>query len=618
MSRQASSNAASAHALNTATPALVRLTADALGHAGSTEVLSKLNSAIAELRAISVAPMLQRAVDAIRAEDPKTAYEWSLKALEQDERSGLGWYLLAIALELGGDFVNSISAYESALKLLPDHAEVANDLGRLAFRLGMAPTAEALFRHFLARYPEHPEGSNNLACAIRDQGRHAEAIDVLRPAIIKTPDMPMLWNTMGTIVSDQGDMANAVLFFEEALRLDPDFPKARYNRGNAKVLLGDIEGAIVDCEAAMTGLISEDERQMMRLSRSTILLNLSRLGEGWDDYEARVHPQFAGRTTFAIGAPRWEPGAELAGKRLLVVGEQGLGDEVLFANTLPDVVEQLGPQGKLVLAVETRLVPIFQRAFPTAEVEPHATYLVNGRLTRTVRSVYEGQKSVDLWTPMASLLREFRRSLEAYPSRASFLAADPARVAYWRDLLNETAPPGLKVGLLWKSAVSKDSRHRYYSAFADWAPVLRQKGVTFVNLQYGDCDEEFAAARRDFGVEIWSPPGIDLKQDLDDVAALASALDLVVGFANATLNIAAACGVPNFLISVPGAWTRLGTLSSPWYPMTRAFLPPGFGQWEPVMAEVAEALEGFVAEHSGRTLEPNTRGRILGRQVKAP
>jgi hypothetical protein len=196
---------------------------------------------------------------------------------------------------------------------------------------------------------------------------------------------------------------------------------------------------------------------------------------------------------------------------------------------------------------------------------------------------------------MASLLREFRTSVEAFPARRSFLAADPERVAYWRKVLS-TAPAGRKVGLLWKSAITRDARHRFYSPFSAWAPVLAQPGVTFVNLQYGDCAEELAAAKRDFGVDIWSPPGIDLKQDLDDVAALCGAMDLVVGFANATLNIAAACGVPNFLISVPGAWTRLGTLTSPWYPATRVFLPPGYGEWDAVMAEVAHALGEFAKE----------------------
>ena len=594
MSRQALPSATSAQALQTAAPTPARLTADSLGKSGSSDALAQLNSAISELKALSAAPMLQRAVEAIRAEDAKTACDWALKALEQDERSGFGWYLLAIALERAGDFASSIQAYESALKLLPDHAEIANDLGRLAFRLGMTPQAEGLFRHFLTRYPEHPEGSNNLACAVRDQGRHSEAVEILRPAIVKAPEIAMLWNTMGTVVADQGDFNNALVFFQEALRLDPTFPKARYNLGNAKLLLGDAEGAIVDCEAAVTGVLAEDERQMMRLARSTILMALGRIGEGWDEYEARLHPQFNERTQFMFDGPRWAPGCDIEGKTLLVVGEQGLGDEVLFANLLSDVIDRLGPAGRLILAVETRLVPLFQRAFPTAEVGAHATYIVGGRLTRVIPFA-DHITHIDLWTPMGSLLREFRRSIDAFPARDAYLAADPARVAHWREVL-QGAPAGPKVGLLWKSAVNKDSRHRYFSPFETWAPVLAQKGVSFINLQYGDCAEELGTAQRDFGVEIWSPPGIDLKQDLDDVAALCCAMDLIVGFSNATLNIAAACGVPNFLISTPGAWPRLGTATYPWYPKTRVFLPPGFGEWGPVLAEVADALGAFAAE----------------------
>ena len=594
MPRKASSSATSALALQTAAPAPMPFAADSLGQGGSQDVLAKLNAGIAELRALKIAPMLQRAIDAIRAEDSKTAYDWAVKALEQDEHSGIGWYLLGISLERAGDFATSIRAYEAALKLLPDHEEVACDLGRLALRLGMKPMAEGLFRRFLARYPDDPEAANNLVCAIRDQDRLEEAIETLRAAILKAPDHPMLWNTMGTIMSDLGDLPNARVFYTEALRLDPVFPKAHHNLASVLILQGDMDAALVENQAALDGVKAEDDRQMMRLARSTILHCGGRIGDGWDEYEARLHPQFSGRTAFAVGRPSWEPGADLAGKSLLVIGEQGLGDEILFANVLPDLIERLGPEGRLSLAVETRLAPLFQRSFPTAIVGPHATGDVGGRLTRIVPFVGNGE-TIDLWTPQASLMREFRRSVADFPSRPSFLTADPKRVAHWRKVLKR-AGPGPKVGLLWKSAVTRDARHRYFSPFSGWAPVLAQKGVTFVNLQYGDCSEELAAAKRDFGVEIWSPPGIDLKMDLDEVAALSCALDLVIGFANATLNIAAACGVPNYLISVPGAWTRLGTLTSPWYPMTRVFLPPGFGEWEPVMAEVADALAAFVAE----------------------
>jgi tetratricopeptide (TPR) repeat protein len=595
MPRKAPPSATSAQALQTsaaATPA--GLAAGTMGEAGSRDALARLNEAMAELKAMAVAPMLQRAVDALRVQDHRTADEWALKALGKDERNGFGWYLLAIAREQAGDFASSVKAYESALKLLPDHAEVANDLGRLAFRMRMRPQAEKLFRHFLSRYPDHPEGCNNLACALRDQGRMEEAVEILRPAIMKRQDVPMLWNTMGTVVGEQGDFQSAQAFFAEALRLQPDFPKARYNLGNSLLALGDAAGALESCDAAMALAIPDDERQMMRLARSTILIALGRIGEGWDEYEARLHPQFADVTLFLSNRPRWKPGDDLAGKSMLVIGEQGLGDEILFANTLPDIIERLGPDGHLSLALEPRLVPMFQRAFPKATVGAHATFSLHGRPARLTPFI-EDPASIDLWSPMGSLLREYRRSVDDFPAEPVFrLEADPKRVAWWRKQL-EAAGPGPKIGLLWKSAVSSNARHRYFSPFESWAPVLAQPGVTFVNLQYGDCAEELAFVKDTLGVDIWSPPGIDLKQDLDDVAALSCALDLVVGFANASLNIAAACGAPTWLISTPGSWPRLGTERYPWYPQARVFMTPGFGAWEPVMSEVAEALASFAS-----------------------
>ncbi|MDB5448438.1 MAG: flagellin modification protein FlmG [Phenylobacterium sp.] len=598
MPRQGSPNATSALALAAAAPApdAPRLTAgDDLGQAGSKDALARLNAAMQEVRALSAGPLLQRAVDALRAEDAKAGTDWALQALARDEHNGFGWYLLAIAREKAGDFASSVNAYEMALRLLPDHAEVANDMGRLAYRMGMREQAEKLFRHFLARHPDHPEGANNLACAIREQMRLEEAVDILKPAILRTPDNAMLWNTMGTVVAEQGDYATARIFLDEALKLQPDFPKARYNLGNCLLMLQEPQAALDCSNAAIAAVKAEDERQMMRLSRSTILVAQGRLGEGWDEYEVRFHPQFSEITHFLIDRPRWAPGADIAGKTLLVVGEQGLGDEILFANCLPDVVEALGPDGRLILAVEARLTAMFQRAFPQATVVPHATYALGTRPARAAPAVQD-MAAVDLWAPIASLLRQFRRSVADFPERVGHLAADPQRVAYWRSAL--AALPGRKIGLLWKSGIKKDARHRYFAGFEAWGPVLAQPGATFVNLQYGDCAEELAHARSAFGVEIWQPPGIDLKQDLDEVAALSCALDLVLGFSNASFNIAAGCGAPSWLITVPGSWPRLGTADRyPWYPQVRIFALESYGDWAPVMAQVAEAVGAFAAEH---------------------
>lgn len=593
MAKTALNSAASTGALQDAARPTPPQPSIEMGEAGGKDSLARLTSAMQELRAVAAAPMLQRAIQALNREDFVAGGKWAVKALEVDELNGVGWYLLAIARERAGDFASSVQAYEAALKLLPEHGDVANDLGRLAFRMGMPEQGEKLFRRYIEHAPEKPDGYNNLATAVRDQGRNDEAIEILRAAIQTHPESAMLWNTLGSVMVDQGDLQNAYTFFSEACRLAPKFGKARYNLSQVKYGLGDAEAALDDCLAALKRINTAEDKQMMLLAKATYQLVLGRLKAGWEDYEARLSPQFHGVTHFLIERPRWKPGRDLRGKNFLVVAEQGLGDEVLFANVLPDVVERLGPEGKLQVAVERRLVSLFKRSFPDAEVHWHITNVLAAQAVRRIPEM--DLATADLWTPMGSLLREFRPTLESFPDHKGYLKPDPERVAHWKELL-KTAPAGPKIGLLWKSNVTK-GRSRFFSPFDQWAPLLRTPGACFVNLQYGDCEAELARAREEFGVEIWQPPGIDLKQDLDDVAALCCAMDLMVGFSNATLNIGAACGAPAWLLTAPGVWTRLGSPEYPWYPQVRTFSPPHFGAWDELMDEVAAALTGFVARH---------------------
>lgn len=577
-----------------ARPTLARDSMAEMGESGSKEALDRLNAAMKELKALAVAPLIKRAIDALNRENHVAGGKWALKALDQDERNGVAWYLLAMARERAGDYANSVRAYEAALQLLPDQAEVSNDLGRLAYRMGMLEQAEKLFTHYVNHAPHEPQGYNNLASAVKDQGRRDEAIEILKAAIAKHPTSAMLWNTIGTAMIESGDMELAATFIGEAVRLDAKFHKGRYNLSQIKMHLGDLEGALADCNQAINKIATADDREMMRLARAAYNLGLGRITEGWEDYEARLSPQFADVTLYAIDRPRWKPGQDISGKQFLVVAEQGLGDELLFANVLPDVLEALGPNGKLHLAVERRLVSLFQRSFPAAEVTAHITNVWQTRPLRRVPGV--DQSAMDLWTPMGSLLRQFRPSVDHFPTGTDgYMTPDPERVAYWREQL-EQAPPGPKVGLLWKSAVASNHRHRYFSPFEQWRPVLATPGVSFINLQYGDCSAEIEQAERDFGVTIWQPPGIDLKMDLDDLAALCKAMDLVLGFANATFNIASASGAKSWLISTLGSWPRLGSDHYPWYPQTRVFLPDSFGDWDSVMNPMADALAEFVQD----------------------
>ncbi|SFS87226.1 tetratricopeptide repeat protein [Brevundimonas viscosa] len=567
------------------------------GDAASPDALRRLNRQLAGTKAAKVqrkvAEKLKAAVAAVRAGDFDLGGRRALDALRMDETSGVAWHVLAICREKSGAFGQALQAYEAALKLLPHETDVAQDLGRLAQQLGYLEIAEKLLLKFLAAHPGHIEATNNLACVLREQKRYGDAVETLRAMLAVEPESPVLWNTLGTVLSDQGDMVTALTFFEESLRLNPAFAKARYNRANARQPMGDAAGALEDLEAALPGAESPYEKAMMNMARALLLMALGRIPEGFNAYEVRLDRHLPEALQVAVEAPRWDPEKDdIRGERLLIIGEQGIADEMVFGTCVGDAVEAVGPEGKVILAVEPRLIGLFQRSFPGVEVGAHRTVKLEGRITRYAPFVEAREDGVDRWTPMASLLAVFRPTLDLFPERRGYLSADPQRMAHWRGELEQLGP-GLKVGLHWKSLVLNGSRARYFSSFERWKPVLTTPGTVMVNLQCGDVSEDLAAAEA-AGVRIWTPP-INLKDDLEDVAALSVALDLVIGPGIAGTNLAAAVGANTWMIAAPDDWHFLGTDRYPFYPHLRFFRREAFDEWEKTIGRIRMALEELTA-----------------------
>lgn len=581
-----------------ALPGLARAASGAAGDAASPEAVGRLSRALAKdgvkarKQAKAVVTQLKAAVADLRLHDYAGASRKAIKALEADERSGVAWHVLAIAREKSDDLPQALTAYEAALKLLPNDTAVAQDLARLAQKLGYLDIAEKLLLHYLAVDPEHIEATNNLACVLRDQNRYDEAIEVLRARIQTAQDSAMLWNTLGTVMSDQGDMEPAITFFDEALRLEPNFPKARYNRGNARQPLGDFKGALEDIETALPHATPGYEAAMMRMARALTLMSSGRLKEGFEAYEVRLDPAMPDATHMLAAGPRWTPDQPLEGRRILVVGEQGLADELIFANALPDLIRAVGPTGQVHVAVEARMVGLFQRSFSETIVGAHQSVRQAGRLTR-LAPFMNAHEPVDGWLPMGSLLAAFRPDVDAFPDHSGYIRPDPERVAHWRREVAALGD-GFKVGLHWKSLVLKGVRSRYFSPFDQWQPVLTTPGCVMVNLQCGDTAAELAQAEAE-GLKIWTPP-INLKDDLEDLAALSLALDLVIGPGIAGTNLAAAVGAQTWMIQAPDDWHLLGAQTYPFYPRMRGWAAGSFGRWDDVMARMATELARISAD----------------------
>lgn len=542
----------------------------------------------------SVGGLLRTALACLENGAPQEAQDLALQALARDDGSVGAWRTLALAREACGDLTGALDAYGSALVHAPGDANLLTGLARLALDMGMATTAEGLLRQVAPGQDNGAEVACVLARALELQGRGDEAVSILTTRVQANPGEAICWNALGLILSDRGDLETAGLFFTEARRLDPGLVQARFNAANLAMTQGDAAGALAEFIALPVAGMSPRERATLVFSRACARLRLGQINEGWRDYAARNDPAFPGAASFEIPGTRWAPGSPIAGLRLRLVGEQGLGDEVMFAGMAPELMEGPGRASALAIAVEPRLVSLFRRSFPEASVEAHATVETGGRRVRSLAAPPGPTDEFDSWTPIADLLPVLRPTAASFPQRVGYLVADPQRIAAYGNWLSGLGP-GLRVGLLWKSGLMSGPRALAFAPFAAWEPVLRTPGVTFVNLQYGDCGAEIAWARDELGVTIHRPPGLDLRQDLEGVAALSSALDLVVGVSNASFNVAAACGAPAWLVAATDAWTTLGTGAYPWYPQVRLFQSNSAGDWTRLYGELAQALGAHAA-----------------------
>jgi tetratricopeptide (TPR) repeat protein len=537
---------------------------------------------------------LKRSVRTWRKGDIVRAGQWALKATEADADNSKAFHVLAMALERMGHLHKALVTYERAFELDPEDPELLINLGLTAWNLKLTDGAAKMFKLYIAACPDSPLGYNNLGSVQSDMGAPDVAIETLRAALYRMPEEAMLWNSLATVLAENGRSDESLVFYEEAARLAPSFARAYHNLGFAYQHLSQLDKALVSYDKALELVVDPAERIETQHSRSICLIGLGNLEEGFREYEIRNNERFRCYFHHMIDAPRWH-GEDVRGKKLLLVGEQGLGDEIMFSNILPDAQAAVGDTGKLQICVDPRMVTLYQRSYPKAEV---GTYddrtLIDDNGNKALRLIPFASKDnkPDVWAPMGSALQYYRKSLADFP-RLPFLVPDPAKVAEFKEKL--AALPGKKVGVCWRSMLMTGKRAKYFSPIDAWGDLLQTPGITFVNLQYGDSAPDIARAKEKFGVTIHQMEGLDLKDNIDGTAALCLALDLVISAPTAAAHTAASVGAPVWYLSVGLGWPQLGTAEYPWYANTRVYWPEKFGDWGAIMPRFAGDLAAFAS-----------------------
>jgi hypothetical protein len=274
------------------------------------------------------------------------------------------------------------------------------------------------------------------------------------------------------------------------------------------------------------------------------------------------------------GKLRWD-GQYVAGT-LRVSSGQGLGEQILYASMLPDLARQAS---RIVVEVEPRLVDLFARSFPAMDVRPSGAQSDSGERDANV--------------PMAGLARHLRSSHAAFPRREQgFLIPDKTRAAALRQ---RVAGEGrVVVGLSWKSRNNTACAKAKSARLIDFAAVLKTPNCRFIDLQHGDTRAECAAIAQELGVHVERLGDVDNRRDIDGLAALVTACDIVVSVSNATAHLAGALGRPTWAFvphgrARPWYWFEEGD-DSLWYPHLRVRRQADGQSWADLIASSAEEI----------------------------
>ena len=463
-----------------------------------------------------------------------------------------------------GKLEAALAAFETGLNVSPDDLDMRLNYGVVLSAAGRMDDAIECFDHILEKAPGDPDTLTNMVGALMRMEELDRAEEIAREALSAAPESPGAMANLAMVLSAGRHFDEAEPLFQDALRAAPDFADVWGNYANMLSAADRLEEAGVAYERARK-LAPGDARHAFQLGLWH--LNTGDLEKGWRLYESGFD---AGErvTVPAPKLPRWD-GSPVPGKRILLVPEQGLGDELRSLSCLPDVLEVAGEGTQIVLGCDARLEGLVKRSFPTVQ---------------TVARDAVASVKADVACPVASLPGLFRNDLSDFPDKAGYLKADPARVAALEEVLEELGR-GIKVGIAWRSGLMRLRSRDALSDIAQWAPVFDVPGVQFVNLQYGDVAEELA------GRPVAHVPGLDLLNDLEGAAALTHSCDLVINMGTSVGDMAGALGVPCWTLLRKPEWITLGSEGHPFYPRTEVFWRMPDEDWSTVLHRVAERLD---------------------------
>ena len=466
------------------------------------------------------------------------------------------------------------ASYEKALEINPNNSGVQTNLGNVLRELGDLEGAQNAYEMSLKIDPDYRQARVSLATVFHELGQYSKAEEIYKLLVVqKSCDVGLYINYSSTLLF-QKKVNLAIEVCDEGLQRFGESPELLFSKGHLLGLKGELSQSARVLERLL--LISPGHAQGS-LALSIHYFLDEKWSEAWQAYEARFH---TGNVSLRPFSHKFWQGEDLSGKTILIWGEQGVGDEVMFISMLPDIINA---GADIIFETDERLLPIFQRSFPSVKFwarESSPAKELNSPL-------------IDFQCPSGNLGRWLRRGESDFPKCHSFLVTQKSTVEKLRGRYKKAR--SILVGLAWQSKNPEIGEAKSVT-LKSLQPFFEVSGVRFIDLQYGDTSQERESFYATSGYELFHDDSIDQMKSLDSFACQVGAMDLIISISNTTVHMAGALGVPVWVMlqNIPDRRWLMDRRDSPWYSGVRLYRQKAADEWGPVINDIKSDLEEYV------------------------
>ncbi|MDA0241394.1 MAG: tetratricopeptide repeat protein [Proteobacteria bacterium] len=507
---------------------------------------------------------------ALQTGNPENALTLFQRSISLDPGQSAALCDLGATLQRLGNLEDAADAFRQALEIDDTSEPASLNLGAVLTQLLRFDEAEVILTRAVERHPDSALAHNGLGNLFREKQELANAMAAYRTAIELDPDYAVAWSNAGVVLRELGDYAESLRHFEMSIGLDDGNPECFKNMAHALTEIGRYAAAE---KALGRSLMATPEDAQAHTNLAHILMMTGRWEEGWREYRWR-HRRSGGEP--GRSASLWQ-GQDFPQETILVLKEQGVGDQILHAGLIP-ALQARG--GRVIFECDARLQTLLSRA------QPDVCFVADG-----------SDVAARYYLPMADLVSQLGPHPASIPFPSRFMAPDPGRVKECRDYLSsQCAEASMRIGISWRSSQRNVGRSKTMN-LTEWGPIFGAVSAVFVDLQYGDTTKELETVQQEHGVKVITDPTIDIFEDLDGLAAIIDSLDLVITASNVTAHLAAALGKEVWLaVKLSPFWYWAGDGSTtPLFPTVRAFRQERAGDWKPIIAAIAEDLTQHAA-----------------------